>query len=70
MPFLDVLSFLEDPTVMIVIATIILLIISTVRDGRYQRRRAYRLREHLLTDRVMHFRPNGRLESSSIRKTR
>jgi hypothetical protein len=70
MPFLDVLSFLEDPTVMIVIATIILLIICTVRDGRYQRRRASRLREHLLTDRVMHFRPNGRLESSSIRKTR
>jgi hypothetical protein len=70
MSVLDVLSFLEDPTVMIVIAAIILLIISTVRDGQYHRRRASRLREHLLTDRVMHFRPNGRMGSSSLRKTR
>jgi len=48
MPFADLFAFLEDPTAVIVIAAILLLIISTVRDGRQHRRRASRLREHLL----------------------
>jgi hypothetical protein len=44
-----------------VVAAIMLLIVSTFRDRRQHRRRASRLREHLLTDTVMHLRPNGRL---------
>jgi hypothetical protein len=68
-PFLDFFSFLEDPTTMIVSAAILSLIISTVRDGRQHRRRASSLREHLLTDAVLHFRPNERLGSSSLPKT-
>ena len=69
MSLTDYFSFLEDPTAVIVIATILFLIISTVRDGKQYRRRASRLREHLLTDAVLHFRPNGRLGSSSLPKT-
>lgn len=69
MPFLNFFSFLEDPTVIIVSVAILLLIISTVRDGRQHRRRASRHREYLLTDTMMHFRPNVRLGSSSLPKT-
>lgn len=69
MPFLNFFSFLEDPTVIIVSVAILLLIISTVRDGRQHRRRAARHREYLLTDTMMHFRPNVRLGSSSLPKT-
>lgn len=68
MPFADFFAFLEDPTA--VIAAILLLIISTVRDGKQHRRRASRLREHLLTDAVTHFRPNRRLGSPSLHKAR
>ena len=70
MPFLNFFSFLEGPTAILVSATILLLIISTVRDGRQHRRRASRHREYLLTETMMHFRPNGRLGSSSFPKTR
>jgi hypothetical protein len=70
MPFLDSFSFLEDATAAIVIVTVMLLIISTVRDGKRHHRRASRLREHLLTDSLMHFRPNRRLGSSSAYKPR
>lgn len=70
MPFSNVLSFLEDPTAIIVIVAILLLVISTVRDWRQDRRRASRLRDHLLTDRVLHFRPNERLGSPSLHKAR
>lgn len=60
MPIADLFPFFEDPTALIVVAAIMLLIISTFRDRRQHRRRASRLREHLLTDTVMHLRPNGR----------
>ena len=70
MPFADFFAFLEDPTAVIVIAAILLLIISTVRDGKQHRRRASRLRDHLLTDAVTHFRPNRRLGSPSLHKAR
>lgn len=66
----DFFSFLADPTTVIVVATILLLIISAVREGRQDRRRASRLRDHLLTDTVMHFRPNERLGHTSVRKVR
>jgi len=69
MPFLNLFSFLEDPTVIIVSVAILWLIISTVRDGRQHRRRASRHRECLLTDTMMHFRPNVRLGRSSLPKT-
>jgi|GEM_PF-1540117 len=70
MPFADFFLFLEDPAALIVVAAIIFLTVSTVRDRRQHRRRASRLREHFLTDTVMHFRPNGRLGSSPLHKTR
>lgn len=70
MPYADLFLFLEDPAALIVIAAIMLLTISTVRDRRQHRRRASRLREHFLTDTVMYFRPNGRLGSSPFHKAR
>lgn len=70
MSFLNFFSFFEGPTAIIVSAAILLLIISTVRDVRQHRQRASRHREYLLTDTMMHFRPNERLESSSLPKTR
>jgi hypothetical protein len=70
MPFADLFLFLEDPAALIVIAAIMLLTISTVRDRRQHRRRASRLREHFLTDTMMHFRSNGRLGSSPLHKAR
>lgn len=70
MPYADLFLFLEDPAALIVIAAIMLLTISTVRDRRQHRRRASRLRDHFLTDTVMHFRPNGRLGSSPSHKAR
>jgi len=70
MSFADHFSFLQDPTAAIVIAAILLLIISTVRDRRQHRRRGFRLRDHLLTDTMMHFRLNERLGPSSMRKAR
>lgn len=69
MPFLDIFAVLKDPTAVIVSAAIMLLIISTIRDGRQHRRQASRRREYVLTDRVLHFRPNRRLGSSPFRKT-
>jgi hypothetical protein len=68
-PFLNFFSFLEGPTAIIVSAAILLLIISTVRDERQHRRRASRHREYLLTETIMHFRPNRRLGNSSLPKT-
>jgi hypothetical protein len=69
-PLGDLFSFLEDPTAVIVMAAVLLLIISTVRDGRQYRRRASRLREHLLTNKVMHFRSNEQIGHTWVRKAR